>query len=590
MRPALPHPAKLALSLLIALPLALTASMAKRARAADDYKLGPDSQPKPGVPRGQLQKFEHTSTIFPGTKRNYFVYVPAQYDAKTPACLMLFQDGGGRVKPDGTWRTTVVFDNLIAAKEMPVTIGVFVEPGVVPAASPDALPRFNRSYEYDGMGPDYARFLVEEILPEVDKRWNVTKNPDCRAIGGGSSGAIAAFTAAWHRPDVFRRVFSTIGTFVGLRGGDAYPTLIRKMEPKPLRVFLQDGSNDNNIYGGSWWIANQAMLSAFEFSGYEVNHVWGDGAHNPKHGAAIQPDALRWLWKDWNRPITVGAGSKQPVLEVVDAGSPWELVAEGFKFTEGPTPNAKGEVYFTDIPQNRIHKIGLDGKVTVFVENSGGANGLQFGPDGRLYAAQSGRKRIVAYDMGGREQVLAEGLESNDLAVSHKGFVWVTDPKNSQVWVITPKGEKRVVDKGLAFPNGVRLVPDQSLLLVADMKGRFAFSYQVQPDGSLAFKQQFCHLHIPDDKVDSGADGMTVDAQGRLYVATHMGVQICDQAGRVTGILAKPQPKWLANLTFGGANLDQMFVTTSDRVYRRKTKVKGVLGFQTPIKPPPPKL
>jgi sugar lactone lactonase YvrE len=575
-----------------ALPFALVLplTLAVPARAADDYKLGPDSQPKPGVPRGQVHKFEHTSKIFPGTKRDYWVYVPAQYDAKIPVCVMVFQDGGGYAKVDGAWRVPVVFDNLIAAKEMPVTIGVFINPGVVPAPSPEALPRFNRSFEYDGMGPDYARFLVEEMLPEVGKRWTLTQDPNCRAIAGASSGAIAAFTAAWQRPDVFRRVFSTIGTYVGLRGGDVYPTLIRKSEPKPLRVYLQDGSNDNNGYGGSWWFANQAMLSAFEFAGYEVNHVWGDGAHNSKHGASVLPEALRWLWKDWSRPIKVGVGSKQPVLEVVEAGSPWELVAEGFKFTEGPAANAKGEVYFTDIPQSRIHKITLDGKTTVFAENTAGANGLQFGPDGRLYAAQSGRKRIVAYDMGGREHVIAEGLESNDLAVSQKGFVWVTDPKSNQVWVITPKGEKRVVDKGLGFPNGVRLVPDQSLLLVADTKGRFVTSYQVQADGSLAWKQPYCHLHLPDDKLDSGADGMTLDAQGRLYVTTHLGVQICDQAGRVTGILAKPQPKWLANVAFGGAELDSLFVTASDRVYRRKTKVRGVLSFQAPIKPPAPRL
>jgi sugar lactone lactonase YvrE/enterochelin esterase-like enzyme len=585
MRPAPLRPWS-ALPFALVLPLTLVVT----ARAADDYKLGPDSQPKPGVPRGQVHKFEHTSKIFPGTKRDYWVYVPAQYDTRIPACVMVFQDGGGYAKVDGAWRVPVVFDNLIAAKEMPVTIGVFINPGVVPAPSPEALPRFNRSFEYDGMGPDYARFLVEEMLPEVGKRWTLTQDPNCRAIAGASSGAIAGFTAAWQRPDVFRRVFSTIGTYVGLRGGDAYPTLVRKSEPKPLRVFLQDGSNDNNGYGGSWWFANQAMLSALEFAGYEVNHVWGDGAHNSKHGASVLPEALRWLWKDWSRPIKVGAASKQPVLEVVEAGSPWELVAEGFKFTEGPAANAKGEVYFTDIPQSRIHKITLDGKTTVFAENTAGANGLQFGPDGRLYAAQNGRKRIVAYDMGGREHVIAEGLESNDLAVSQKGFVWVTDPKSNQVWVITPKGEKRVVDKGLGFPNGVRLVPDQSLLLVADTKGRFVTSYQVQADGSLAWKQPYCHLHLPDDKLDSGADGMTLDAQGRLYVTTHLGVQICDQAGRVTGILAKPQPKWLANVAFGGAELDSLFVTASDRVYRRKTKVRGVLSFQAPIKPPAPRL
>jgi sugar lactone lactonase YvrE/enterochelin esterase-like enzyme len=586
--PARPSAAAPTLRALAALAVAVTPAPSG---AADDYKLGPDSQPQEGVPRGQVHASSFTSRgVFPGTTRDYWVYVPAQYSAKVPACLMVFQDGGGYARLDGAWRVPVVFDNLIAKREMPVTIGVFVNPGVVPPPSPEALPRFNRSFEYDGLSDLYARFLLEELLPEVGKRWNLSQDPGCRAIAGASSGAIAAFTAAWHRPDAFRRVFSTIGTYVGLRGGDVYPTLVRKTEPKPLRVFLQDGSADNNGYGGNWWIANQDMLSALEFAGYEVDHIWGDGGHNSKHGASILPDALRWLWRDWTKPIKVGAGSRQPVVDVVDPQQPWQLVAEGFKFTEGPATSAEGDVYFTDIPANRIHKVGRDGKVTVFVEGSGGANGLMFGPDGRLYAAQNGRKRIVAYDAAGREQVVAEGLESNDLAVSHKGFVWVTDPKNNQVWVIPPRGDKRVVDKGLAFPNGVLLTPDQSLLYVADMRGRFVYSYQVQPDGSLAHKQAYCHLHIPDDKLDSGADGMTVDVLGRLYVTTHLGLQFCDQAGRVNGIIAKPQAKWLANAAFGGPGFDELFVTSADKVYRRKTKTKGVLSFQPPVKPPTPRL
>jgi sugar lactone lactonase YvrE/enterochelin esterase-like enzyme len=569
------------------------------APAIDDYKLGPDSSPKEGVPQGAVTKHSWTSRVFPGTVRDYWVYVPAQYDAATPACVMVFQDGEGYAKRDGSWRVPVVFDNLIHRKEMPVTIGVFINPGVVPAAGPDVLARFNRSYEYDGMSDEYARFLVDEILPEVGKSYNLSKDPACRAIAGASSGAIAAFTAAWHRPDQFGRVFSTIGTYVGLRGGDVYPTLVRKTEPKPLRVFLQDGSNDLDIYAGSWWIANQSMLSSLKFAGYEVEHVWGDGAHNGKHGAAILPDALRWLWKDFGKPIKAGVGSKQPVLDVVSVDEPWQLVAEGFKFTEGPATNARGELFFTDIPNDRIHKVGLDGKVSVFVERSGGANGLMFGPDGRLYAAQNGKKRVVAYDEGGRETVLATGIESNDLAVSHRGHVYVTDPTNKRVWLLAPaagaagkapKYEKRVVDTGLNFPNGVLFTPDQSLLYVVDMKGRFVYSYQVRPDGSLDHKQAYCHLHIPDDKLDSGGDGMAVDAAGRLYVTTHMGVQFCDQAGRVQGIIAKPQPKWLANVVFGGPDLGELYVTSSDRVYKRRTKVKGVLSFQPPVKPPTPRL
>src|SRR4051812_38665587 len=196
--------------LIATLPLALPVL------AADDYRPTADSLPRPGVPHGTVTKHSFTSAIFPGTVRDYWLYVPAQYDGK-PACLMVFQDGAGMIKPDDGWRVPTVFDNLIQAGQMPVTIGVFVNPGGLPAATAEALPRYNRSFEYDGLGDRYARFLLDELLPEVGKTHKLSPDPECRAIAGGSSGAIAAFTAAWERPDAFRRVFSAIGTYVGLR-------------------------------------------------------------------------------------------------------------------------------------------------------------------------------------------------------------------------------------------------------------------------------------------------------------------------------------------------------------------------------------
>lgn len=315
--------------------------------AADDYQPGPDSKEQPGVPKGEVMKFKfENSKFFPGTARNYWVYVPKQYDPDIPACVYVNQDGVQNNAP-------VVFDNLIHKKEMPVTIGVFIMHGRVKASSTNALDRFNRSYEYDGLGDSYARFVLEEILPEVEKKTaadgrpiRLSKNGNDRAIGGSSSGAICAFTAAWERPDAFSRVFSTIGTFVGLRGGNVYPTLIRKFEPKAICVFLQEGSGDQNIYGGDWWMANQEMERALTFAGYEIHHVWGDGGHNGKHATAIFPDALRWLWKDWPAPVRAGAGSPQ-LTDILVPGEGWQLVAEGYKFTEGPAVNAKGEVFFT---------------------------------------------------------------------------------------------------------------------------------------------------------------------------------------------------------------------------------------------------
>src|SRR5437773_6510108 len=248
---------------------------------------------EPPVPKGEVTKYTFDqSKIFPGTVRDYWVYVPKQYDPAKPACVHVNQDGV-------QFNAPVVFDQLIASKEMPVTIGVFVMHGRVKAAGDQALDRFNRSYEYDGLGDNYARFLLEELLPDVEKKTasdgrpiRLSKDGNDRSIGGSSSGAICAFTAAWERPDAFRRVFSAIGTYVGLRGGNVYPTLIRKFEPKPIRVFLQDRSADQNIYGGDWWMANQEMERSLTFAGYEVNHEWGTLGHEGSHGTKIFPDAM----------------------------------------------------------------------------------------------------------------------------------------------------------------------------------------------------------------------------------------------------------------------------------------------------------
>jgi enterochelin esterase-like enzyme len=268
--------------------------------AADDYKLGPDSEPQ-SVPHGEVRQATFTtSRIFPGTTREYFVYIPKQYDVTKPACLMVFFDGAGFMKADGQFRVPVVFDNLIAKKQMPVTIAVGVTPGMIQPTSPGAKARSNRSFEYDSLGDTNARFLIEELLPEATKGLNLTLRAEGRAVCGNSSGGIAAFTVAWERPDVFRKVVSHIGSFTNIRGGHVYPALIRKTKPvKPLRVFLQDGSNDLDNLHGHWPLANQDMAASLKFMGYDHTFVLGDGGHSGKHSGAIFPDTLRWLWRDW---------------------------------------------------------------------------------------------------------------------------------------------------------------------------------------------------------------------------------------------------------------------------------------------------
>ena len=280
--------------------LALFLCSALLARAADDYKPGPDSMPQ-NVPHGEVRRATFTaSKVFPGTTRDYFVYVPKQYDGTKPACLMVFFDGAGMMKIDGQYRVPVVFDNLIAKKEMPVTIAVAVNPGIMPPALPGAKPRANRSFEYDSLGDANARFLLDELLPEATQGLNLTSNPEGRAICGNSSGGIAAFTVAWERPEQFRKVVSHVGSFTNIRGGHLYPSIIRKTKPvKPLRVFLQDGANDLDNLHGNWPLGARDMAAALKFAGYDYKFVLGDGGHNGKHGGSIFPDTLRWLWRDY---------------------------------------------------------------------------------------------------------------------------------------------------------------------------------------------------------------------------------------------------------------------------------------------------
>lgn len=557
--------------------------------------VGADDPKVPGdVPKGVVTKYTFDqSKIFPGTVRDYWIYVPPQYDPAKPACVYVNQDNVGFNAP-------AVFDRLIHEKAIPVVIGIFVTHGRVKALSDAALDRFNRSYEYDGLGDAYARFLLDELLPEVEKKTTSDGRPirlshdgNDRCIGGSSSGAIAAFTVAWERPDAFRRVFSAVGTYVGLRGGNAYPTLLRKFEPKPIRIFLQDGSNDLNIYAGDWWMANQEMERALRFAGYEVNHAWGEGGHDGKHATQIYSDAIRWLWKDWPNAVKTGEGSTQ-LREILQPGASWELVADGYKFTEGPAANSKGEVFFNDIPNAKTYKIGRDGAVSVFLADSKKGNGQAFGPDGRLYAVATATEQVLAYDADGKATVVADGIRGNDLIVRHDGTIYVTNPSRttaepSQVWRIRPGGEKQVVATGLKFTNGVTLSPDQSLLYVADSRSKWVYSAQIQADGTLAHQQKYYHLHVPDSADDSGADGMCVDRDGRLYVATRMGVQVCDQAGRVNCIIPTPNGK-VSNLRFGGENFDTLIATCGDRVFKRKLKVKGANAFEAPVRPAPPRL
>jgi len=309
----------------------------------------------------------------------------------------------------------------------------------------------------------------------------------------------------------------------------------------------------------------------------------------------IFPEAMRWLWKDWPKPVAGGQTQNDTLNAILVPGEGWQLVSEGYKFVEGPAVNGKGEAFFNDITSSKTYKIGLDNKVAEFIADSKRANGQAFGPDGKLYAVAMGEKKVFAYDAGGRQTTIAEGWVGNDLTVAHNGNVYVTNPPAdneiapSRVWLIKPNGEQSVVDTGLKYANGVALSPDQTLLYVADYRSHWVYSYTIKADGSLDNKQRFFWLHASDLSDQSGADGLRVDRDGRLYVATNLGIQVCDQAGKVQCIIPTPNGR-LSNFAFGGERFDMLFATCGDRVYKRKMNVIGANAWDRPTKPAAPRL
>jgi enterochelin esterase family protein len=299
------------------------------------YVPGPDSHAREGVPKGQIRgPFTLPSEAYPETQHTYWVYVPAQYDPSRPAALMVFNDGQAFKAEEGELRAQNVMDNLIYRREIPVMLGVFINPGRRADQPEPHLKEWgdrttNRPTEYNSLDDRYARVIADELLPALRKDYNISASPEDRGIGGASSGAIAAFTVAWHRPNEFRKVLSLIGSFVNLRGGHEYAEIVRKSERKPLRVFLQDGRNDNRgqrrdgTYDEKrdWFLNNVKLLQALSERGYEVNYVWGIGRHSTKQGAAVLPEMMRWLWRD--QAVSVDVNDKvERAFREARAGDP----------------------------------------------------------------------------------------------------------------------------------------------------------------------------------------------------------------------------------------------------------------------------
>jgi sugar lactone lactonase YvrE len=414
--------------------------------------------------------------------------------------------------------------------------------------------------------------------------------------------------AAWNRPDQFHRVLSFIGTFVSMKGADQLPALIRKTEPKPIRVFLQAGKNDHIVptdpfgtfYAGSWPINNQVMLEALQSAGYDVKLELGTEAHNMRHGAAIMPDALRWLWRGYPEPIVVrepahmtqpGWDARGKVYSTVWADKPWQQVGATYTAVASPTVAKDGSVFFADPAANRIYRADPQGQVSVFRDNTNGASALRVAPDGSLIAAETARRRIVQYSGGGAARVLADNVDATDVAVRSDGAVWFSDSKRAAIHVIPAGGKPKVAWQGsdLAMPAGLALSPDHAMLIVSDAQSRFSWSFQIAADGTLIHGEPFYRLELPESGWKSGALGVVEDSIGQVYFATPLGIQICEANGRMAQILNPPEPGAITALALGAQDPNFLYVAENGKLFRRPVKVQGTTSW-APVKPPRPPL
>ncbi|MBQ1990072.1 MAG: SMP-30/gluconolactonase/LRE family protein [Rikenellaceae bacterium] len=518
-----------------------------------------------------LKRSFNTSEIYPMTSRDYWIYIPAAYDASKPACLFVCLDGI-------TYNAPTVFDNLIATGQMPVTIGVFVSPGVVRDADGGVI-RYNRSNEFDRTDGTFAKFLIEELLPEVEcqtasdgRPIRLSTDPNDCAIAGSSSGGICAFSAAWARPDRFARVFSAVGTYVSMRGGNEYQAVIRKTEPKRLRIFLQDGLYDvwNGIFG-DWYEANILVESALNFSGYEVAHAWGRGGHSNAHADRIFPDVMRWLWKGWPRSIQVGKSQNDMLAAILPEEGGWSRI-------EGANVADKLFVYGDKVVFADGDKVcDTEGDTQLRLK----ANERLIGADAEGLYLSNVKNDIIRVVAGRRVKIASVQSKVEQLIVTDNLNHYFTC-ENSLVKV-DPKGVVTVVNDGLKCGSALAIYPNHRLLICNEPNTRWLLSYVLDEQGEPMAGQRFYWLHNTTGDDSQQVGQMTFDENGNLYVATSMGVQVCDQNGRVRAILPLPDSAPIRSLAFVGTKL--YVVNERGEIYVRELKVSGAQPWQTATSP-----
>ena len=501
--------------------------------------------------RGEVLTFVlDNSEIYPGTKREILVYVPLQYDGSKPACLLVCMDGI-------LYDATTVLDNLIASGEMPVTIGVFVNPGVVYDEDGEVV-RYNRCKEFDSTDDNFVNFLANEVLARVEgmqtesgKIIHLSKDPNDCAITGASSGGIAAFTAAWNRPDMFSRVYTTVGTFVAMRGGHEYPAIVRKIEPKPLRIYMQDGWYDvwNPIFG-EWFEYNLLMESAFNFAGYEVFHKWDRGNHSIKYGTLAFPDAMRWLWKGYPARVQKGWSNNGMLQNILLENEDWQELALSIEVEGDIFAAQDSSIVFSS--GTNVYKVSVDGQAKKIGTLKSGETLL--GED--LVA-----KGTNLYHQGKRVADGLYGLQAVQVLADGK-YVALCDERAQS------KGNVWVVNAGC---RALAVAPDYRFCVTAEENTHHLISTIIDQNGQMLYSEPFYYLHDLSNGVLNPSGNMAFDTNGNLYVATEMGVQVADHNGRVRAILSLPAGRVDA-MAFSGRYL---YVRCGERIFVRKMKAEG---------------
>ncbi len=463
------------------------------------------------------------SQIYPGTKRDFQVFIPKQYDGQSAACLVVGLDGN-------LFNAITVMGNLINSGEMPVCIGIFLQPGTN-YHNDGSLARYNRSNEFDSTNDRLASFIEKEVIPLVEQMTTpdgkpiiISPNPNDRAITGASSSGIAAFTVAWERPDLFRRVYSSVGTFVAMRGGNEYPAIIRKTESKPLRIFLQDGVNDTwNYIFGDWWEQNQLMASALNFAGYELDCKWDRGSHSIYYGTRIYPDAMRWLWRGWPAEVEAGNTMNELLVSLLPEGEQWSEVT--------PQDDA-------DFPQEVAKAMNLSGIYNKQVKDT--------------------YKELVLYN---GDSYISTGA--------------------GEIFLLK-KGSKRAKRLDIIENSGaeIAIYPNNRILVATEKNSNWLISYMIDEDGSLKNGQRFYWLHNTSNHTLIPYGNITFDTLGNLFIATPLGIQICDQNGRVRGILPSPCSNRIDAICFIGNTL---YAKCGRRLFVRKLAHTGHNCWDKPI-------